>query len=701
MSTTTPAPEKIISLITSEEGKDFKTNGEVVGNYRYSIVFFPRGEKCEPGKEYRLELTPLRGQDGNPRTDKRGKVMYTSRPAAVEITETWESLPDGNIQQLQVRTDWRLQEVGRRVIDGPRPPAAREAAELFPTTRKELVFGSSVADTHLAEVVVHTFPIEQEEVKAGKISWVRSGERQVEDSPVLYLVDSLVGVLYTGTLDLVYPPERDCSVEVRFTGGKSGTRLSLRWDALPAWFQAEVQRPYPVCPCGRKRVGSNSDGYAKCESCRDEETCVRCNQERRINLIEGLAICKGCEPMARLEAEVHIHVPQSKRAELAAQAARLMSANALPGDVGYSLLKELLSAEGVEGETQEVLLRRADHAWLYFFPTGEVWASHLPLVALQILATALGAAQGNGLVTLVAWMVSPTYFVATQVEHKELSLYWETPLHSVQLAKRVRQAHAERQRRLDQIDVLMAGLMNTDFNDEWRLKQLRSATLLDQEDGASDSQILLEIESTQAKRKAEREELVAVKAAAKPIAEKIFAEEHDLPKACRKANRDSQAEAVEHAYGWITSRRRWEHDEPVVQNWLDWENLERLREFVQKYSWVLEPIRPLVVPPRPRWGDLPNPSAVPTPARQSNGTVATFTDTGDGRHFRCSACNGTHRVTKAEQRSYKDGEEIHLICGCSAEGRVRQVVAPVSPSTAGAGDMADQLAALRSKWGGS
>ena len=119
MSTT---PE--IAVLYFEEGR--KGPGDVIafhtpiGRQQDSPVFPPRGTGIEAGKWYRMRIIPLG------RNDARGNPMFRSQPASNATEETWEEFPDGQIQCVAITTNWKLEEIKRKVVEDPRQPRVRD-----------------------------------------------------------------------------------------------------------------------------------------------------------------------------------------------------------------------------------------------------------------------------------------------------------------------------------------------------------------------------------------------------------------------------------------------------------------------------------------------------------------------------------------------------------------------------------------------
>jgi hypothetical protein len=172
---------------------------------------------------------------------------------------------------------------------------------------------------------------------------------------------------------------------------------------MPGWWQTEQETKYPVCTCGQNRYDAkNSDGYAKCEKCREEEHCIRCGKQAKVKNLSGRLVCTECEPYEAQEQMVDRLVPNEKRQSLAEEARRILKGEAIQREAGEIILRSTASHIEDSWSRDNIINKCIGYAWYYFCEDG-IYGSKLSPSTLQIIAF-LPQATGNGLVELVAWL---------------------------------------------------------------------------------------------------------------------------------------------------------------------------------------------------------------------------------------------------------------------------------------------------------
>jgi len=387
--------EKIIVSLTAERGQKYEETGECIGTYRptrksWNIVFLPR--EVNPDTVVRVELKPIR-------EDRGGRMMYRGIPAPVEYVDKWKINGDGTISKITVSRDWLGGEKEEGVIE-TRQPATRDG---YPYTQTEstVSWGSTLANCAVDFVDTTTTPLETEAVENGQLVSKQTSER-VEKKPRRGAVTEVRTTYLDATAwQPVYPPDWQISVSVGHAGGTVST--SVTWANAPKETRDQIENRYRVCACGRQRYDvQNSDGYAKCEKCREEEHCVRCGKQAKVAVVGGRLICTNCRPYEDWEQLINRVVTDQMRREAAQMAERLLVGNAVPREAGELITRSTLSHVESNRKRNDLLQRHTGYAW-YYFCDDAVYGSKFPVAALQILR-GLPQASGNGLVDLTFWL---------------------------------------------------------------------------------------------------------------------------------------------------------------------------------------------------------------------------------------------------------------------------------------------------------
>lgn len=325
-------------------------------------------------------------------------------------------------------------------------------------------------------------------VENGQLAWRKYSERQEPQMSVNYPVKGIEidnwCDWYRNRLMLNYEPNAAVKVTLKFNRPDSSWDQSAShskiWAEMPKWWQAEQEAKYPVCACGRDRYDAkNSDGYAKCEKCREEEHCIRCNKQAKVKNLSGRLVCAECEPYEAQEQMVDRLVPNEKRQSLADEAKRLLKGEAIQREAGEIILKSTASHIEDGWSKDNIVSKWIGYTWYYFCEDG-VYGSKLSPSTLQIIAF-LPQATGNGLIELVAWLSGyqkiedceryGDYYHRTQVkgENQKPSLS-EGNLSQLQVAIRLRGSEADRLKALEGYKSLAEKLGESDP----RVKEIKS-----------------------------------------------------------------------------------------------------------------------------------------------------------------------------------------------------------------------------------
>lgn len=194
--------------------------------------------------------------------------------------------------------------------------------------------------------------------------------------------------------------------------------LDTTWKRVTPDVKELLLARIPVCTCNRRRVDpkENTDGYAKCSLCRNEEMCDGCQKRPvAIRLFGTRRMCRTCATSLSA-CDTIAHVPIETWVHIAGEARRLSEANAFAGSNGAALAQMLLSQ----------LSASECQGWAWYYSVDhEIWASHLSPSALEILQGIVGASE-EGKVLLAAWISGgphrggKDYFTLTQVDHRDV-----------------------------------------------------------------------------------------------------------------------------------------------------------------------------------------------------------------------------------------------------------------------------------------
>ena len=216
-------------------------------------------------------------------------------------------------------------------------------------------------------------------------------------------------------------------MEIHFQveGGEKYLTQSLVWGGIPSWLQAELSARYPVCSCGRRRCDIQvSDGYGKCELCRNEETCERCGKQAKITVVGGKLVCENCQPYEEQEQLIASQLTMEYRQKIAEEAKRLLRGQPLDAETGFIVVKAGLGHISSDYARRRVFRRYEGYRWYYFTDEG-VFGTKFEPAALKVLQY-LPQATSNSLVELVAWVAGgpkpsgSDFYLRTQVEGQEV-----------------------------------------------------------------------------------------------------------------------------------------------------------------------------------------------------------------------------------------------------------------------------------------
>ncbi len=431
-------------LIVSLEAREGKNPGEAIGTYqRCHIVFLPHGTPVDVTVRVVLEEITTK-------KDSAGRTMYRGVPAPVEYSDRWKNNGDGTISKITVSKDWLGTDCEEGIIE-TRQLATREGAP-YTRTERQVRWGSTLAACTVDVADITTIPTEVEMVQNGQLGWRKTSEREEKSSCSVSVTDVRVTSLDSTVWQSSYPSEWQLSAAV----DHDGTSISVRvpWSNAPKEVRERIENRYPVCVCGRQRYDvQNSDGYLKCEKCREEEHCVRCGKQAKVAVISSRLICANCKPYEEQEQLVNRVCSVQQRQALAQQATRLLAGNAVPREAGEAIMRSTLGHVEPEWKRNDLAQKHAGYAWYYFCDEG-VYGSKFPSAALQILQ-GLSEASGNGVVELVAWLTGyqkvddceryGDFFCRTQVRGETVTpTLTESSLQRLILTVKLRGSEADR-----------------------------------------------------------------------------------------------------------------------------------------------------------------------------------------------------------------------------------------------------------------
>jgi len=392
---------EVLTLSISAGNKWNEQTGEgAVASYDCSIIFAPRG--VVPGNKARLKLAVMKDGAGDIRRDSRGTPMYRSVPAPVEYIEIWRDNGDGTASRITRSRNWLMEESDEGVCE------TRQLVKRERHDRDEIVWrmvcGQSFADSYLERTTTKVVALEEERVQFVEIIWIRMGERPEPQNTEMVIISRWAHGSWNPWLNQKLSPvyADDQSVRLILFYNEAGQEMSvsageLRWGQLANWFKDELAKPYPLCSCGRQRLDTPniSDGYTKCELCRNEDECDRCGRDGvKVKIVGGRRICPTCEYMAGQEDLAVQKMTGEQRQVVADEVGMLLTGRALDREAGEMVLSC----------TADYLPDMLGYAWYYFCAAG-VFGSKFSPAALELL-TLLPQAHGDGLVRMIAWLVS-------------------------------------------------------------------------------------------------------------------------------------------------------------------------------------------------------------------------------------------------------------------------------------------------------
>lgn len=389
---------KIVTLLACEGNKPGQPIATyVVGRRERYLVFLPNSALV--GQQVRVKLVDTG------KTDKRGSALYRGVPAPPEYTERWKDNGDGTATKVTIATDW-LGQTSEEGVVKTKVLETREYPDRASTrTDRVVVWGSDLATSAVLKEQVTTIPTMSEYVDAGGcISHKQTSAREERSTPEslpVIRVRVWGGFYEPRRLEVAYEDSWSLAADCYCTD-TDYVRENLCWGKLPVWLQAEVQAQYPVCGCGRRRKEAQADGYAKCELCRAEETCIRCNKKATVKNISGRLVCDKCQPYESAEQLIETSLPSERRKAIAKEATKLCAGQALPQEAGEMILKATLDHLASRYGKDNILQKWSGYGWYYFCEDG-VFATKLAPAALQFLQF-LPEAKGNGLVEMAAWI---------------------------------------------------------------------------------------------------------------------------------------------------------------------------------------------------------------------------------------------------------------------------------------------------------
>ncbi len=232
---------------------------------------------------------------------------------------------------------------------------------------------------------------------------------------------------------LALSPDRRATVRCEIERGAGSEVVEAKFGKLQTWLQEAILAPYPLCACGRRRVGDidRRDGYGRCVLCRNEETCDVCDDQRvRIAIIGDQRVCPVC--VTRVQKDTQPGLPSEIVGSIRRQARELLACAYLTSEQGMVVLQAILRKSRLPAYAS---------GWAhYYVREGVVWGSHLSPGALQILEH-FPEAAGDPQRLMAAWVFDgpwrggQDFFTQTQVMGRSRPVPpLPNPLHEPQLA---------------------------------------------------------------------------------------------------------------------------------------------------------------------------------------------------------------------------------------------------------------------------
>lgn len=406
-----------------------------VGFWRISrserhTVFLPHS--APQGNNVRVIL------QGTGNSDRAGNELYDGKPAPEEFTEKWFDNGDGTARRVKIGTGWTFTEREVETIETRK----LETKEGLPSTQTHFAvkWGTDLALTKVEQFNVSTYPQNEERVSGGQITWMQTGTRQTQTTPVQYPVtrigDISQQIALQGLQMLVWDGGWSIRLDVFYMKNAQEEKHSVhsKWADILPWVQALLQKEFPICTCGRQRVEAPTvgykDHYPKCALCRKKERCQSCGKRGDvIQQDDGRLICFECQEAEKQEAFINEHLSAAQRKELAEFARKLRSGQALEKEVALVVLGATLGHISSDQKRTQLLEKwkgaGLGYYWHYFTPEG-VYGTKLAPTAL-LLIEHLPEASGPGFVEMVAWLTGDAgavrgdnYYLQTQIQKTEL-----------------------------------------------------------------------------------------------------------------------------------------------------------------------------------------------------------------------------------------------------------------------------------------
>lgn len=361
------------------------------------------------------------------RIDKRGYSLFTAYPAAPELSTRWKDNGDATISQVQISTDWLMVETEVEVLE----IRCKEKKEGPPRTKDNfsVKWGTNLETTFLVNHQIKVYSLFEEEVVEGEVTWKMYGEREEAIlPPITTPITSILTINPAWSyqkLQATFPPDTLLILSINWEGARYGLEYRQTWEAFPQWWKDKHDADYPVCTCNRQRHEKQADGYAKCEQCRKEEHCIRCNKQGTVKNFSGRLICSACEPYESAENLINTLISLQIRKDLAQQARLLLAVEPIERQVAHTILQ---SINRQDSKTFSQWIKTRDYSWYYFTEEG-IFGSRFPRAALYVLSS-LADASGNGFVEVMAWFhpgpndysTSTDFYTLTQVQGQQAKL---------------------------------------------------------------------------------------------------------------------------------------------------------------------------------------------------------------------------------------------------------------------------------------
>jgi hypothetical protein len=409
--------EKPQEIITTLEVKEGKNPGEAIATYgRNHIVFLPKGAIV--GKNVRVKLIALEKKDG------RGNTMYRGIPASDIEAEMWKDNGNGTISRLKIRTNWLgvVNEVG--MIE-TRPLAKRDGQPSAKSDKK-VIWRKDLPTSVIEERQSTLIPLEEEKVEDGQVVWRKTGDREenvkVLSHPVKRIEVSIEATWPWTNLNI---STNGVSGNIKTDKEETSIRLGTSFQEMPDWWQKEIEARFQICACGKYRYDAQStDGYKKCQTCREHEHCQICGKESKITIINNQMVCDSCKASLDYEQLINQLLTADHKTAIAAEVKKLLGSEMTLEKVGgEAVLRSSMGHLTSEARQSNLIDKWSGYYWYYFSESG-IYGSKFSPAVLKIFEF-LPQASGNGLVEIITWTaggVKPgrhDYYTLRQVEGDE------------------------------------------------------------------------------------------------------------------------------------------------------------------------------------------------------------------------------------------------------------------------------------------